>query len=336
MSPQNDAAFLRMFLIILGALVAFTVLILFVANQVVASDTDDPRLRAAIAERIAPVGRVNVATPPAPAPVAAEPAVAAAQSPAAATEAPAAAPEAPAATTAAPAAAASPVAAAPVAAAAGRSGEAVYNAACTACHLIGVLGSPKLGDTEAWTARLAVGGFDGLVGSVINGKGNMPPRGGANVTDAEIKSAVEHMLTASGVEVGASEAAGAATEQPVSPATSAAPAVEAVSEPATVAAAMAAPAPAPASAPAASAEVDLAKGKTVYDTACFACHATGAAGAPKLGDPALWAPRIAKGMETLNHNAINGIGAMPAKGGRVDLADADITAAVAYMLEQSK
>jgi len=73
-------------------------------------------------------------------------------------------------------------------------------------------------------------------------------------------------------------------------------------------------------------------GKAIYMTACFACHGTGAAGAPKLGDNAAWAGRLAQGADALLNNAINGKGAMPPKGGRMDLSDADIAAAVDYML----
>lgn len=345
MSPKNDAAFLRMFLIILGALVAFTVLILFVANQVAASDGEDPHMRAAVAERIAPVGRVNVAPPAPPEPAVAEPAPAepAAAEPAVADDAPTDPPATPAASE----SAAAPVAAEPVvaaaapatdkaSAAAGRSGEEVYNAACTACHLVGVLGAPKLSDTAAWSARLDAAGIDGLVSSVINGKGNMPARAGANISDAEIRVAVDYMLTASGVELPASAPAAATPAQSGSASAAPVPAAPApaVADPTATVAAMAAPAAG--AAPAGAVAIDLEKGKTVYDTACFACHMTGAAGAPKLGDQALWAPRIAKGLETLTHNAINGIGTMPPKGGRVDLPDADIASAVVYMIEQAK
>ncbi len=68
---------------------------------------------------------------------------------------------------------------------------------------------------------------------------------------------------------------------------------------------------------------------------CAACHASGAAGAPIVGDAAVWAERLAKGTEVLYQNAINGIGAMPAKGG-LPLSDNTVKAAVDYMLEQSK
>ena len=82
------------------------------------------------------------------------------------------------------------------------------------------------------------------------------------------------------------------------------------------------------------------RGKEVYDTACFVCHAMGIAGAPKLDDKAAWAPRIAQGMEILVSHAINGFqgnsGVMPPKGGRTDLSDDDVAQAVAYMVEQAQ
>lgn len=80
-------------------------------------------------------------------------------------------------------------------------------------------------------------------------------------------------------------------------------------------------------------------GQETYASACFACHTTGVAGSPKLGDADAWAPRIAQGMEVLNKHAIEGYqgsaGVMPAKGGRMDLSDEAVAAAVAYMVEKS-
>ena len=99
---------------------------------------------------------------------------------------------------------------------------------------------------------------------------------------------------------------------------------------------MTTPVAASASAPSAGATVDLAKGESIYGMACLACHTTGAAGAPKLGDKAAWAPRIAQGMEVLHASAINGKGAMPAKGGRADLSDDKIRSAVVYMVKASE
>jgi len=73
-------------------------------------------------------------------------------------------------------------------------------------------------------------------------------------------------------------------------------------------------------------------GKDLY-TACAACHDAGVLNAPKLGDKAGWSARIGKGADALYSSAINGIGGMPAKGGRADLSDDDIKKAVDYMLE---
>lgn len=77
-------------------------------------------------------------------------------------------------------------------------------------------------------------------------------------------------------------------------------------------------------------------GKDVYDTKCATCHATGAAGAPKLADAAAWAPRVDKGLEVLYVNAIKGINGMPAKGLCFDCSDDEIKASVDYILEGSK
>ncbi len=77
-------------------------------------------------------------------------------------------------------------------------------------------------------------------------------------------------------------------------------------------------------------------GKKLYTKVCAACHTTGAAGAPKIGDSAAWAPRIAVGMDALYKNAINGINSMPPKGTCMTCSDADIDAAVDYIIAQSK
>ncbi len=79
-----------------------------------------------------------------------------------------------------------------------------------------------------------------------------------------------------------------------------------------------------------------ANGKTTYDNNCAVCHAAGVAGAPKLGDKAAWAPRIATGMDTLHASALKGKNAMPPKGGMTNLPDADVVAAVDYMVKAAK
>ena len=81
---------------------------------------------------------------------------------------------------------------------------------------------------------------------------------------------------------------------------------------------------------------DAAKGKSVYDAACMACHVAGVAGAPKAGDKAAWAPRLKTGKDALYASAIKGKGAMPAKGGNASLSDADIKAAVDYLAGLAK
>lgn len=77
-------------------------------------------------------------------------------------------------------------------------------------------------------------------------------------------------------------------------------------------------------------------GADVYNTACAACHGTGAAGAPKMGDAGAWGPRIDKGLETLLNNAINGINGMPPRGLCMDCSDDELKAAVDHMVEGSK
>lgn len=81
-------------------------------------------------------------------------------------------------------------------------------------------------------------------------------------------------------------------------------------------------------------------GEEVFNTTCVACHGSGLAGAPKLGDKGVWAPRIAQGTDTLHKHAVEGYtgtaGVMPAKGGMSSVTDASIMAAVDYMVSKSK
>ena len=73
-------------------------------------------------------------------------------------------------------------------------------------------------------------------------------------------------------------------------------------------------------------------GEEIYQAICQSCHSIGLAGAPKFADRQAWASRLNKGTETLYSNAINGINAMPAKGGSISTPDGDIKKAVDYML----
>jgi len=73
-------------------------------------------------------------------------------------------------------------------------GEALYKQACFACHDAGIAGAPKLGDKKLWAPRIATG-VDAMVKTVITGKTAMPPRGGTQLTDAQIKEVVEYMAS---------------------------------------------------------------------------------------------------------------------------------------------
>ena len=187
---------------------------------------------------------------------------------------------------------------------AARAGKVVFDGACMACHATGAAGAPKVGDKAAWGPRAAQG-LETLVSHAVNGIRAMPPKGTcADCTEAELKGAILYMLEESGIEVAGGGAA-------------------------------AAPAPAPAPAPAAGG-ADLAKGEQVVQSRCFACHGTGAAGAPRVGDKAAWADRIAQGMDTLVKHALEGIRAMPPKGTCMDCSEEDIKAAVAYLVSQAQ
>lgn len=189
-----------------------------------------------------------------------------------------------------------------------RSGQQVVEAVCVRCHAMGQNGAPKIGDQAAWRQR-ASRGFQAVSQSALRGHAGMPARGGmAELSDVEVKRAIEYMFAATAPEAGTTTAS----------ATVAAPAAS-VATPAATTVAAAKP-----------------DGKKVYDTVCMACHATGAAGAPKYADKAAWAPRIKQGQEALYNSALHGKGAMPPKGGNTALPDADVKAAVDYMVAAGK
>jgi len=209
-----------------------------------------------------------------------------------------------------------------------QAGGAVYAAVCAACHDSGAAGAPKTGDNAGWAQRLAQG-YDTLVKHAIEGIRAMPAKGGnPDLDDVEVARAVVFMTNKSG----------ASFKEPAAPA----PAAAAATATADAAAPAAAPAPAAAAAaPAAAAPAVAAAdaGKTTYNSACIACHGAGIAGAPKLGDKAAWAPRLAQGNAVLYEHAIKGFqgkaGVMPPKGGST-APDADVKAAVDFMVASSK
>jgi cytochrome c5 len=95
-------------------------------------------------------------------------------------------------------------------------------------------------------------------------------------------------------------------------------------------------APEPAPAEVAAVAAPAKSGEDIYNGSCMACHAGGVAGAPKLGDAAAWAPRIAAGMDALMANVTNGLNAMPPKGLCMSCSGDDLKAAVEYMVSNSQ
>ena len=216
---------------------------------------------------------------------------------------------------------------------AARTGKQIVDAVCAACHATGVLNAPKIGDVAAWAAHIK-NGLEHLTQNAIKGIRQMPPRGGdPTLSDIEVARAVAYMANQSGAKFAEPEAPAAGAPAAAAPADAhAAAAHAAVPETQVAAAGGAQP---PTAAPAAGGG-DAAKGKSVYDASCAACHAAGVAGAPKIGDKAAWAPRLKQGVDALYQTALKGKGAMPPKGGNMSLADADVKAAVDFMVGQAK
>jgi cytochrome c5 len=208
-----------------------------------------------------------------------------------------------------------------------KSGAEVFKAQCTACHTAGVAGAPKLGGAAAWAPRIRAG-FDALVQAALKGKGAMPPQGGGDFDDTEIARGVAYMANTAGAKFAepSTRGAAAAAAPAPAPAPSAAPAG---SPPAAATAAAATSAAVPAAA------VSSGSGEALYKQACVACHGSGVAGAPKLGDKAAWAPRVQQGLPTLVQSVVNGKGAMPPKGGS-GASEAELRAAVEYMVNAAR
>jgi len=186
-----------------------------------------------------------------------------------------------------------------------RTGEQIYQAVCTACHSTGVAKAPKFGDKRDWAARIREG-QKALVQVALKGEGAMPPRGGASdLTDLEVERAVVYMANAGGAKF----------REPAA----SAPAVQAAAGPS---GSKAAPA--------------VADGRKVYESTCIACHGLGVANAPKFGDKNAWWEHLMHTTENLYENALKGKGAMPPRGGNLTLSDADVKAAVDYMVKAVK
>ena len=215
-----------------------------------------------------------------------------------------------------------------------QSGQAIYTAVCVACHAAGLAGAPKIGDASAWGPRIAQG-YETLLKHAVEGIRAMPAKGGnPDLDDVEVARAVVYMTNESGAKF----------KEPALPATAVAgtaattsPAVENAPVANIAVASSASPAPSIATPTPAVAVSDT--GKALYNQACALCHGNGLAGAPKFGDKAAWAPRLAQGTATLYQHAIAGfqgkVGIMPPKGGS-SATDADVKAAVDFMVSAAK
>ena len=317
---HSDSTFFKPFAFVLGALVLFTLFIMFIANALSPASPDDPLVMAQTKSAIAPVGMSRVAPPVEPAP-AAEPAAEAddsaeqTESDSAAQPAEEVAEEAPTESTESATAATTAPAAATTATAFAMSDvpvkvKAAVATNCAGCHNQGLDGAAKPDDAQAWGA-LSDKGIETLTASVINGKGKMPARAESSLSDAELQQAVQLMVvTATGSAAGGA----AATTATAAAATTESEGLQSDDQ----------------AAVAATTEIP-AEVKTVVDTTCAACHVAGVANAPKYGDKEAWAQRMEMGLDALTASAIKGKGVMPPRGGS-SLDDGQIKLAIEYIL----
>jgi len=176
----------------------------------------------------------------------------------------------------------------------------------------------------------------------VAGKGQMPPQSGGDFSDYEIARAVVFMTNKAGASFAepappaatppatTTSAADAGSPGVASTAGATGAAPNAGKPEATAQAALSNAAAAATAAPAAATAAPA-----LYEQTCSTCHTPGIAGAPKVGDKAGWAQRVAQGIDALTASAIKGKGAMPPKGGS-SASDADIKAVVTYMVNASK
>lgn len=181
-------------------------------------------------------------------------------------------------------------------------GKKTYDVHCAACHASGVGGAPRVGVAKDWSALGKTPLFI-LFENVWHGVSLMPAKGGCNgCSRRDLTSAIVYMIHQSGKGASGKKAQAASGS---------------------------------ASSGVAADTVSLAVGKKIYQAHCSMCHATGAAGAPRYGDAKQWAGPIKRGLESLHHNALNGINAMPPKGGCGSCTKDQIISAVDYMVAGS-
>lgn len=221
-------------------------------------------------------------------------------------------------------------------------GEDIYSNVCSACHESGAAGAPVRGNEEGWAER-SEQGFATLLEHAINGIGAMPPKGGnPNLSDEEVEAAVaylvEPVMEVPELDGGSDEAASEQVAAEEGTAEEAATADDSAAAEQEMAASEddASDEGASANDEAASGGSDL-DGEALYaSSGCAVCHDNGVAGAPTKGDSEAWAARLEKGADELYASAINGIGAMPPKGGNPNLPDEEVMAVVDYLMAEAQ
>lgn len=211
----------------------------------------------------------------------------------------------------------------------GIDGEGIYGRVCAACHESGAAGAPIRGSEDDWASRIDQG-IETLYTHSIEGFGAMPARGGnPNLSDEEVMAATNHLLDP--VMDDLPEIGGANGEEE---------AANGEDDAANGDEAEVAEASDDANGNGDDAAADGGNGldgEALYASGgCVACHGSGVAGAPALGDADAWSERIEKGIDELYANSINGIGAMPPKGGNMSLDDEEVQAIVDYMIAEAE
>ncbi|MGH8501202.1 MAG: c-type cytochrome [Gammaproteobacteria bacterium] len=299
---QDDKQFMMQFMIVLGALLAFTVVIFIMALVLMSFNKVDygPLIEKQVEERTAPVGEAYSGEVP----EGAQQASAGGDS-------------------------------------AGGGGEQTYAQACAVCHDSGTAGAPRITDKAAWQPRIEQG-KQTLYDHAINGFNAMPPKGGdASLSDEQVQAAVDHIVaTVGGGAAGGKQAAKTSAQDSQAAGGKSSGQPKGQQEPAQKGKTDAA-APAAGKTQAGGAGIAQAAGrgaspenKSIYQAMCSACHDSGALGAPRVTDKAAWQPRIAKGSQALYGSAISGIGAMPPKGGHSQLGESEVKKAVDYIIAQ--
>lgn len=182
----------------------------------------------------------------------------------------------------------------PIKASKGGPGEGIYGQYCSACHTTGAGGAPKFGDSAAWGALMKEKGLDQLHYNAIQGINSMPAKGTCRSCKDEDIKAAVNYMVNHSTGAGSSSVATPPKPKPLT----------------------------------------LEEGKQIYHQNCSVCHDKGFKGAPSLGDKTAWKPIVDKGFIQAYQRAVAGYKDHPPQGACSTCNNADIKAAVKYMMEQ--